>query len=264
MRVFKNISSFSSILPIQSYSIVRPNLKGDTNFKPVLLTFDDGPNEIDNVSMDLLSVLKEHNVKAAFCLIGKNVKQHPHIVKQMFKDGHIIGNHGHTGNPFIFKRMKNISEDIDACNNAICEAIENKNHEIEYFRPGYGAYLKKHIPFWESKNMQLLPVTDFFFDHKVNPLKMEMLVSQFTSVVKKNNGGVYVLHDGRNEHIKINSKLISARNRKQPSSYDRSWIPRAVDKIIVDLKNKGLHFPSLDDDFKNKLHPDFKTFLFSK
>ncbi|CAN5429274.1 hypothetical protein BH10BAC1_BH10BAC1_02030 [soil metagenome] len=264
MRVFTNISSLSFVLPVQRYSIVRPNLKGTPEHKPILLTFDDGPNHIDNVSMDLLSVLKTHNVKAAFCLIGKNVKQHPHIVNQLFKDGHIIGNHGYAGNPFILKQMKNISDDIDACNNAICEAIENKEHQVEYFRPGYGAYFKKHIPFWESRNMQLLPVTDFFFDHKVGPSKMEQLVSQFTSVVKKNNGGVYVLHDGRNEHTKINAKLISAGNKKHSSDYNRTWIPMAVDKIIVDLKESGLLFPSLDDGFSNQLHPDFKTFLFSK
>ena len=179
MRVLKSISSFSTVLPIQKYSIVRPNLKGNSNYKPVLLTFDDGPNNIDNVSMDLLTVLKKHNVKVCFCLIGKNVKQYPHIVKQMHRDGHIIGNHGHAGDPFIFKRMKSISDDIDACNKAISEAIENENHQVEYFRPGYGAYFKKHKSFWESKNMQLLPVTDFFFDHKVKPSGMEKFISNF-------------------------------------------------------------------------------------
>ncbi len=263
MRVLKNISSFSSVLPIQRYSIVRPYLKGNSGFKPVLLTFDDGPNHIDNITLDLLSVLKVHNVKAAFCLIGKNVKQHPGIVKQIFLDGHVIGNHGHAGDPFIFKRMKTISEDIDACNNAIYEATESNTHQVEYFRPGYGAYFKKHITFWESKNMQLLPVTDFFFDHKVNPKGMVKFVSHFTKKVKKNNGGVYVLHDGRNEYQKINSKMNVARSKNKISDYDRRWIPNAVDKIITELKTDFI-FPRLDDGLPNKFHPDFKSFLFSE
>ncbi|MBL0330431.1 MAG: polysaccharide deacetylase family protein [Bacteroidetes bacterium] len=264
MRILKNIGSVSSILPIQRYSIVRPNLKGNANFKPVLLTFDDGPNHIDNITLDLLSVLKTHNVKAAFCLIGKNVKQHPHIVKQLFQDGHIIGNHGNTGDPFVFKRMKAIAEDIDACNNAICEAIESTAHQIEYFRPGYGAYLKKHIPFWESKNMQLLPVTDFFFDHKVKPVGMKKFIGHFTEKIKANNGGVYVLHDGRNEHPKINSKINVARSKNKPSDYDRSWVPKAVDLILSQLKEDGFTLPELNDNFPNKLNPEFRSFLFSK
>lgn len=264
MRVLKNISSFSSILPIQRYSIVRPNLTGTSTFKPVLLTFDDGPNHIDNITLDLLSVLKAHNVKAAFCLIGKNVKQHPHIAKQMFLDGHIIGNHGHTGNPFIFKQMKNIAEDIDACNKAISEAIENESHRVEYFRPGYGAYLKKHITFWESKNMQLLPVTDFYFDHKVKPIEMEKFVSHFTKKIKKNNGGVYVLHDGRNEHQKINYKINAARSKNIISDSDRSWIPKAVDLILTELKAEGFVFPELNDNLPNQLNAEFSAFLFSK
>ncbi len=262
MRVFKNISAFASILPVERYSIVRPNLKGNSDYKPVLLTFDDGPNNIDNVSMDLLSILKKHNVKVVFCLIGKNVQKHPHIVKQMYMDGHIIANHGHAGDPFIFKRMKDISDDIDACNKAICEAIENHSHQIEYFRPGYGAYFKKHTSFWESKNMQLLPVTDFFFDHKVKPSGMEKFIFQFTKKVKKNNGGVYVLHDGRNEHHIIDEKVKVARSNTQFSDYDRAWIPNAVDAIIMELKNSKFHLPTLNDKFPNQLNPAFKKFLF--
>ncbi len=262
MRLFKNISSFTSLLPIQSYSIVRPGLKGNPENRPVLLTFDDGPNHIDDVSMSLLSVLKKHNVKVIFCLIGKNVKQHPHIVKQMHADGHVIANHGHKGDPFIFKRMKNISEDIDACSKAICEAIENQEHRVEYFRPGYGAYFSKHKPFWESRNMQLLPVTDFFFDHKIKPSGMEKLVAQFTDTVRKNHGGVYVLHDGRNEHQVINSRMETARSRRLASDYDRSWVPFAVDKILTELKNEGFKLPALNDGHNNQLHPEFKRFLF--
>lgn len=264
MRIFKRINAFSSILPISKYSIVEPQLKGRNDFKPVLLTFDDGPNNIDNISMDLLSVLKKHNVKVAFCLIGKNVAQHPHIVKQMYIDGHIIANHGHVGDPFIFKRMKDIAADIDACSKAICEAIEDFSHQVEYFRPGYGVYFKKHAPFWESKNMQLLPVTDFFFDHKVKLSGMEKFILQFTKKVKKNKGGVYVLHDGRNEYHIINNKVKSARSSNQSSDYDRAWIPKAVDKIIMELKNAGMYLPTLDDNFPNQLPPDIKTFLFGK
>ena len=262
MRLLKSISSFSSILPIQKYSIVRPNLKGNSTYKPILLTFDDGPNNIDNVSVNLLSVLKKHNVKVCFFMIGKNVKQYPHIVKQMYMDGHIVANHGYSGNPFVFQKKTNISDDIDACNKAICDAIENKNHQIEYFRPGYGAYLKRHIPFWESKNMCILPVTDFFFDHKVSPKGMQKFIAKFTENVKKNNGGVYVLHDGRNEHTKINTELDAARAKNKVSDYDRTWVPAAVDKIILELKSLGFILPALDDGMQNQLSPELKKFLF--
>ncbi len=262
MRLLKSISIFSSALPIKSYSIVRPNLKGNSTFKPVCLTFDDGPNHIDNITIELLSVLKKHNVKACFFMIGKNVKQYPHIVRQMYLDGHILGNHGHVGEPFIFKKMSAIPQDLSDCNNAICEAIENKDHIIEYFRPGYGAYFKKHQPLWEAQKMRILPVTDFFFDHKVKPSGMEKFVDHFTEKVKKNNGGVYVLHDGRNEHHKISSKIDTARSKNKTSDYDRTWIPIAVDQIIIELKSNGFIFQALDDGLSNKLNPDFETFLF--
>jgi peptidoglycan/xylan/chitin deacetylase (PgdA/CDA1 family) len=262
MRLFRSISIFSSVFPIRKYSIVEPQLKGRADFKPVLLTFDDGPNHIDEVTMNLLTVLKKHNVKACFCLIGDNVRQHPHIVKQMYLDGHILANHGNTGDVFIFKNMKKLPQDIEDCNIAIAEAIEDANHQINYFRPGYGAYLQKHNTLWKSKNMHLLPVTDFFFDHKVKSNGMEKLVLQFTKKVKKNNGGVYVLHDGRNTHHKIREKVTAARFRNMTSDYDRGWIPEAVDKILTELKATGFILPALNDEFPNQLHPDFRAFLF--
>ncbi len=264
MRLLKSISLFSSILPIKNYSIVRPQLKGNSTFKPVLLTFDDGPNQIDSVTMELLSVLKKHNAKVCFCLIGKNVKQYPHIVKQMYLDGHILGNHGHSGDVFIFKKKEKILMDIDACNVAICEAIENIGHKIDYFRPGYGAYFKTQKHHWESKSMRILPVTDFFFDHKVKPSEMEKFVLQFTKKVKKNNGGAYVLHDGRNEHHKINSKITTSRLQKKISDYDRTWVPVAVDKILIELKKSGFIIPALDDGLPNQLNSEFKKFLFGE
>jgi len=59
------------------------------------LTFDDGPYKFDH---DLLDLLKKYNIKATFFLNGDNVlditsKKGEEIVKRMYKEGHVIGNH---------------------------------------------------------------------------------------------------------------------------------------------------------------------------
>ena len=72
------------------------------------------------------------------------------------------------------------------------------------------------------------------------------------------------MHDGRNEHHKINSKMIAARSKNKMSDYDRSWVPRAVDMLLTELKEEGFLFPELNDNFPNELNAEFTSFLFSK
>ncbi|QOS98998.1 DUF1343 domain-containing protein [Brevibacterium sp. JNUCC-42] len=72
-----------------------PN-QGTTTTKPVstpkvaYLTFDDGPS---NVTVQILDVLKQHNIKATFFVLGRNVKGNEAILKRMVAEGHAIGNH---------------------------------------------------------------------------------------------------------------------------------------------------------------------------
>src|SRR5690348_15797011 len=62
--------------------------------KQIALTFDDGPN--DPHTLKLLEVLAKHNVRAAFFLIGRYVRQRPDIATEIAKQGHVIGNHTFT------------------------------------------------------------------------------------------------------------------------------------------------------------------------
>ena len=51
--------------------------------KKIALTFDDGPNEI---TPQILALLKKYDAKVTFFCIGKNIEQHPEILKQTFQD----------------------------------------------------------------------------------------------------------------------------------------------------------------------------------
>ena len=62
----------------------------------VALTFDDGPNA--SSTPILLDGLKERKVRATFFLIGENIEkgENENIVKRMYEEGHLIGNHTYT------------------------------------------------------------------------------------------------------------------------------------------------------------------------
>ena len=60
----------------------------------IALTFDDGPDP--EWTPQILAILREKHVPAAFFMIGANMEAHPGLVRQVLDDGFEIGNHTYT------------------------------------------------------------------------------------------------------------------------------------------------------------------------
>jgi len=65
--------------------------EGSPKVKKVALTFDDGPDSV--YTPQILDILKEHNVKGTFFLIGNRAELFADVVKRMVREGHVVGNH---------------------------------------------------------------------------------------------------------------------------------------------------------------------------
>lgn len=59
--------------------------------KKIYLTFDAGYE--NGYTEEILDVLKEENVPAAFFLVGNYIEENPDLVKRMEAEGHTVGNH---------------------------------------------------------------------------------------------------------------------------------------------------------------------------
>ncbi len=59
--------------------------------KYVALTFDDGPDQ--TTTPLLLDILKANNIHATFFMIGEHAQQYPDIVKRVYDEWNMIGNH---------------------------------------------------------------------------------------------------------------------------------------------------------------------------
>lgn len=66
----------------------------NSDYKRVFLTFDDGPSK--SVTIPILDILKQNNVKATFFVLGSNAERYPEIVKRAYQEGHYIANHSFT------------------------------------------------------------------------------------------------------------------------------------------------------------------------
>lgn len=93
----------------------------------VYLTFDDGP--IPEVTPWVLETLDHYGIKAAFFMVGDNVRKHPDVFEQVVARGHVVGNH-------TFSHWSGWRHS----NTAYIDDIERANRLIgaRFFRPPYG------------------------------------------------------------------------------------------------------------------------------
>lgn len=98
----------------------------------VALTFDDGPGQSTE---KLLDGLKERNVKATFFLVGENIEGNEDIVKRMYDEGHLIGNHTFSHVQLTAVPEAQALDEVNDTNAAI-EAVTGVRPY--YIRPPYG------------------------------------------------------------------------------------------------------------------------------
>ena len=64
---------------------------GDTTKKVLYLTFDAGYE--NGSTAKILDILKKHDVKAAFFLVGNYIEKNADLVRRMVDEGHMVANH---------------------------------------------------------------------------------------------------------------------------------------------------------------------------
>lgn len=95
-----------------------------------ILTFDDGPNEY---SLEVLQVLKRHQISALFFVIGKQLELHPEIKEQIVREGHLLGNHTYShAHNFAFMSSKMVMLELEKT-----ETLLGK-HSLKLFRAPVG------------------------------------------------------------------------------------------------------------------------------
>lgn len=122
--------------PIQSGEYTNIYLSGKaTSTKSVALTFDDSPD--DNNTALILDILKSHNIKASFFMIGSPMNDHnATITKRASDEGHLVLNHSFTHPHFTKLTPEKIQQELTDTSQKI-ESITG-NYPL-LFRPPYGS-----------------------------------------------------------------------------------------------------------------------------
>ena len=129
---------------IQSDFFLRVSCRAGTAEKKIALSFDDGP--VAGSTEDILLMLKNEGVHAAFFCIGKKIPANVHLTRRIIEEGHIIGNHSYSHDRWfdLFSSGRMLTE-LRAMDQEMQAATGLKP---KLFRPPYGVInpnLKKAI-----------------------------------------------------------------------------------------------------------------------
>jgi peptidoglycan/xylan/chitin deacetylase (PgdA/CDA1 family) len=161
----------------------------------VALTFDDGPSEF---TPKLLDLLRENGVKATFCLIGVNVRDHPDLVRQIVEQGHTLCNHSWKHDLKLGdKTPDQIRADLQATNDEIHKAVPDA--QIKYFRNPGGNFTANSVAVAKELGMASIgwnvDPTDWNTEKYTDGTKM---TSHILATVRKHTkaGSIVLSHDG--------------------------------------------------------------------
>ena len=104
--------------------------------KVVYLTFDAG-YENGNVEK-ILDVMREHNVKGAFFILGNLIERNPDLVKRMADEEHLVCNHTYTHKNITVMSAQEIQNELTKLEQAYTDLT--KKTISKYFRPPEGTF----------------------------------------------------------------------------------------------------------------------------
>jgi len=110
-----------------------------TSQKAVALTFDDGPDP--EKTPLVLDVLKKHNARATFFIIGNLAEKQPQLIQKMAAQGNEVANHSYSHKGFASNKIDYFKDEIDKTNALINELTSQKP---VLFRPP-GGYLSDNL-----------------------------------------------------------------------------------------------------------------------
>lgn len=108
---------------------------GESAGHRVALTFDDGPHPTK--TPEILSILKEHGIKATFFVVGENASRHESLLQRAIDEGHEIGNHTFRHKYLGGKGRALMEREIDLCDD---EIYNHSEYFARLFRPPGGIY----------------------------------------------------------------------------------------------------------------------------
>jgi peptidoglycan/xylan/chitin deacetylase (PgdA/CDA1 family) len=180
-----------------------PALSSLFSKKIVLLTFDDGPRNIE-VDHAILGILKKHSALSIWLINCKNIDPsltadamtNRNTLSEIAHAGHIIGNHGYR-----HLNLKNVERDspeklrgeIVGCSDYLQQV---RGERPKYFRPPWGQFTPTSAKIIQDAGMTNLLWTQTSIDTMSNDSpEMRKTVEKYWNELNIEDGDVILFHD---------------------------------------------------------------------
>lgn len=165
----------------------------------IILTFDDGPNP-EHTPM-VLNILRHHDVKATFFVVGKKARLYPDIVKQIQADGHEIGVHSFLHFHSWLLLPFAVFSDFTKCCSEVSKIIDQKPI---WYRPPWGTFNLLTLYAARKNGLKTVLWSVTSFDWQANN-SAACISATITSKVRP--GAIIVMHDDNGKHNKHNKTV---------------------------------------------------------
>jgi peptidoglycan-N-acetylglucosamine deacetylase len=199
---------------VGSNFFIKIHCSAKTDRKEIAISFDDGP--AINYTPEILQLLKQENIKAAFFCIGNRIAGNENILKQIKEEGHVIGNHSYSHHFwFDMYSSKKMQNDLKMMDDEM-EKVTGMRPKL--FRPPYGV---------TNPNLKKAIMKGGYTPVGWNVRSLDTVIKDEKKLLDKINaslkpGAVFLFHDTQ----KITLKVLSS--------------------FIKEVKNKGYDIVSLD------------------
>lgn len=211
--------------PVSNYILQRKYprtlfLRADIRTNRVALTWDDGPDR--RFTPKILDVLKKHNVKGTFFLMGARAKALPDITKRIEQEGHAIGNHTFWHANLTKGNVENMRWQVNETEKIFQNILGHRSH---LFRAPYGNLNEELVRELGRMNYHVI-------GWSVDSLDWRQLSADEVERNVLGNvhpGSIILMHSGGNWN------------------QDLSGGVQALDRIITKLKKDGIQFVTVPE-----------------
>lgn len=180
------LSSFYAFIPslisrLFGFRVFRRG-RSETQFA---LTFDDGPDP--HYTPRLLDLLRHHQAKATFFVVGEHAASHPELIRRIHDEGHLIGIHNYIHKTNWLMRPRTVRDQIQRTGRIIHEVTGVKTC---YYRPPWG--IMNLFDFFSKKERKIVLWSSMFEDWR-SRVGAQRLTERMLKELR--GGEVMLLHD---------------------------------------------------------------------
>lgn len=178
---------------------------GNPKEKSIYLTFDAGYD--NGYTEHILDVLKKHNIKAAFFVVGNLIKDRPELIKRMAAEGHIVGNHTFTHPDMSAISDKEAFEaELQKLEGAYKEATGKEMKK--FYRPPQGKYSESNLSMAKELGYTTVFWSLAYVDWYENDQPSKQTADE--KLTKRlHNGAIVLLHSTSETNSSILDELLT-------------------------------------------------------